>query len=66
MLVSSKSSSAGKCSSQLSRFVLQKVFGKFTGSVRTAHDVVPVEVEKDQAMFQNTVERVDNVVSTLG
>lgn len=44
----------------------ETVFGKYTGEVRTAHDVVPVEVEKDQAMFQNTVDRVDSVVSTLG
>jgi len=42
------------------------VFGKQTGSVRTAHDVVPLEVEKDQQMYQGTVERVDNVVATLG
>jgi len=42
------------------------VFGKHTGTVRTAHDVVPVETEKDQAMFQETVNRVDDVVSTLG
>jgi len=42
------------------------VFGKQTGTLRTAHDVVHTEVEKDQAMFQNTVERVDDVVSTLG
>ena len=38
----------------------QRTFGKFTGHVRTAHDVVPVEVEKDQAMFQDTVDRVDS------
>merc|ERR1719502_1778731 len=43
----------------------ERAFGKFSGHVRTAHDVVPVEVEKDQAMFQNTVERVDNVVATM-
>lgn len=44
----------------------ERVYGKHTASVRTAHDVVPVEVEKDQAMFQNTVDRVDSVVNTLG
>jgi chromosome segregation ATPase len=44
----------------------ESVFGSFTGKVRTAHDVVPVEVEKDQEFFQHTVDRVDNVVSTLG
>jgi len=44
----------------------ETVFGKLTGQVRTAHDVVPTEVEKDQEMFQNTVDRVDGVVSTLG
>jgi len=42
------------------------VFGKHTGSVRTAHDVVPLEVEKDQQVYQGTVERVDNCVATLG
>lgn len=41
------------------------MFGKFSGHVRTAHDVIPVEVEKDQAMFQDTVERVDNVVAKM-
>ena len=44
----------------------QRVFGKFTGTVRTAHDVQVCEVEKDQAMFQDTVDRVDSVVGRLG
>jgi chromosome segregation ATPase len=42
------------------------MFGKHTGSVRTAHDVVPLEVEKDQQIYQGTVDRVDNIVGTLG
>jgi len=44
----------------------QSVYGKHTAKLRTAHDVVPVEVEKDQAMFQNTVTRVDAVVTKMG
>merc|ERR1712227_609604 len=44
----------------------EAVYGKYTASVRTAHDVVPTEVEKDQLQFQNVVERVDDVVHVLG
>jgi len=44
----------------------ESVFGQFSGQIRTSHDVVPCEVEKDQEMFQNVVDRTDNVVSTLG
>lgn len=44
----------------------ESVFGKHTGTVRTAHDVVPVDTSTDQAFFRETTDRTINVVETLG
>jgi len=44
----------------------ESVFGKHTGTVRTAHDVVPVDTATDQAFFRETTDRTINVVETLG
>jgi hypothetical protein len=44
----------------------ETMVGKHVGTVRVAHDIVPVDTETDQRFFRETTDRTINVVESLG